>query len=124
VTLALEEQELADATLRLATSPGRRRTRRQHRAVRVMHAVLADRAEQRLGECPVAAAAADEQVRIGRSLQQNVGPARTNQRPNRDLSHGRGRPSALPDRDDGGNSGLDSSFTSGRDWLRPEQEKG
>jgi hypothetical protein len=44
----------------------------QHRAVRVMHAVLADRAEQRIGERPVAAAADDEQVRAGRGVQQDL----------------------------------------------------
>ena len=40
----------------------------QHRAVRVMDAVLADRAEQRVGEAPVAAAADHEQICVGRGL--------------------------------------------------------
>ncbi len=40
----------------------------QHRAVRVMHAMLAHRAEQGLGEAAVTAAADDEQVRVGRGV--------------------------------------------------------
>jgi len=44
----------------------------QHRAMRVVDAVLADRAEQRVGDAPVAAAADHEQVCVGRGLQQDL----------------------------------------------------
>src|SRR5271169_2428067 len=44
----------------------------QHRAVRVMHAVLAYRAEQGLGEAAVATAADHEQFRADRGVKQDL----------------------------------------------------
>jgi acyl-CoA synthetase (AMP-forming)/AMP-acid ligase II len=44
----------------------------QDRAGRVMHAVLADRTEQRLGEFAVTAAADDEQIRADRGVKQHL----------------------------------------------------
>jgi hypothetical protein len=41
--------------------------------MRVMYAVLGDRAEQRLSESPAATAAHHQQVRVGRGMQQNLG---------------------------------------------------
>ena len=48
-------------------------THNEHRAVRMMDAILAGRAEQRVGDAPVAATADYEQICVGRGLQQDLG---------------------------------------------------